>query len=63
MKDLNNGINQINGEIPIVKVEEKIIKKEEEVEPETKLEVKEELEIEYSVTGRPKRRKTIKVES
>ncbi len=63
LKDLNNGINQINGEIPIVKVEEKVIKKEEEVEPETKLEVKEELEIEYSVTGRPKRRKTIKVES
>lgn len=63
LKDLNNGINQINGEIPIVKVEENVIKKEEEVEPETKLEVKEELEIEYSVTGRPKRRKTIKIES
>lgn len=63
LKDLNNGINQINGQVPLVKVEENIIKKEEEVGPEAKVDVKEELEIEYSITGRPKRRKTIKVES
>lgn len=63
LKDLNNGINQLSEAIPIVKVEEKVIKKEQEVKLESKLDIKEELEIEYSITGRPKRRKTIKVEA
>lgn len=63
LKDLNNGINQLSEVLPVVKVEEKVIKKEQEVKLESKLDIKEELEIEYSVTGRPKRRKTIKVEA
>lgn len=63
LKDLNNGINQINSQVPMVKIEKTVIKKEEAVELDFKPPIKEELEIEYSITGRPKRRKTIKVES
>ncbi|ONH69492.1 N-glycosylase/DNA lyase [Cyberlindnera fabianii] len=65
LKDMNNGLNQVNGDT--VKVEvvtkkrtvtKKVIAKDEMVEK-----VKEEeAELEYSITGRPKRRKTIKVE-
>ncbi|CCH46366.1 N-glycosylase/DNA lyase [Wickerhamomyces ciferrii] len=66
LKDLNNGLNQIsetNGS-SIVKIEEKIIKKETPIKDEEEItNIKPELEIEYSITGRPKRRKTIKVEN